>query len=167
MKLKHLVSFASFFTLVALSGCTNQPAPILSPLNTITPIKSIVSTPEPTITPVKLADPTKGGVNGRIMLRSTNLPASDVAIYLGEHLPINNGESYVITIQENSSPHVPTDQNGRFGLVDIKPGTYALVLWTPKRTMVVADPKQPTEEFQVVIKPGQITDLGDILSDLP
>jgi hypothetical protein len=161
VKSQHLISLILFLVGITLTGCTKQPTPALSPLN------SVIPTPVPTATPMKLVDSTKGGVTGRFILRSTNQPISDVAIYLGEQLPINNGESYAITVQQSSSPHVPTDQNGKFSLVDIKPGTYALVLWTPKRTMVVADPKQATKELQVVVNPGQITNLGDVVSDMP
>ena len=77
------------------------------------------------------------------------------AIYLGERLPLSPGDQYAITIQQNSSPHVEIDLSGYFAFTDVKPGTYALVLWTPIKSQVIANPKDPTKELEVVMTTGR------------
>ncbi len=150
---------------VGVSACTGQPTPSLSPLSpSVQPSKSPIF---PTPTPPKLTNPAKGGVKGRLVLRSTGAPLLGFSVYLGDTLPIQPGDQHAITFQEKSSPHVDVDAQGNFAFVDVTPNTYALVLWTPLKSLVVPDPKQPTKELSIVVKAGEITDLGDIVSDMP
>lgn len=151
--------------LVSLGACSGQPTPALSPLPVA--VSNNQSPLFPTATAPALSDATLGGVKGRIVSRSTGQPLSGFGLYLGDRLPIQPGDQHAITFQQKSSPHVEVDAQGNFALVDVKPNTYALILWTPLRSLVIADPKQPTQELSVEIKAGQVTDLGDIVSDLP
>lgn len=159
--------------LVLLIGCGSSPAPagratsIPSPVQT--PGASPVATPPLSTqpTPPALSDQSLGGVTGRFILQSTGKPAGGFAIYLGEQLPLDPGDQYAITIQQNSSPHVEVDPSGHFAFTDVKPGTYALVLWTLMKSQIIADPKDPSKELAVVISPGKITELGDVTSNLP
>ncbi len=151
--------------LLTLAACTEQPAPTLSPLPVS--VSNRESPILPTPTSPRLTDTALGGVKGRVISRATGQPLSGFGLYLGDQLPIQPGDQHAITFQEKSSPHVEVDAQGNFALVDVKPKTYALILWTPLKSQVIADPKQPTKELSVVIKAGEITDLGDIVTDMP
>ncbi len=169
--MKSLIYFCiTCMVLIALSACNGQPSPALSPVS-ISPLSVPVtrnpSPALPTATVPKLSDPALGGVKGRIVSRSTNQPAGGFSLYLGDQLPIQPGNQHAITFQEKSSPHVDVDGQGNFAIVNAKPGTYALILWTPLKSLVVADPGQPDKELSVTVKAGEITDLGDVVSDTP
>ena len=159
--------------MMLLFGCTSSPAPVLvstpAPSPLAKPSTSPVATP---VAPSQLMSPTLtdkslGGVTGRLVLKSTGEPLGGYAIYLGERLPISPGDQYAITVQQNSSPHVEIDSSGYFGFSDVKPGTYALVLWSPIKSTIIADAKNPDKELEVVITAGQIVDLGTVASDPP
>jgi hypothetical protein len=159
--------------MVLLIGCNSSPTPVGRATSIPTPLEtpgaSPVATPTSSShpTPPVLSDKSLGGVTGRFILEATGKPAGGFAIYLGERLPLEPGDQYAITIQQNSSPHVEVDPSGNFAFTDIKPGTYALVLWTLMKSQIIADPRDPNKELVVAISPGQITDLGDVVSNLP
>lgn len=155
----------AFLILIALVGCNGQ----VPPSPTVSPIDSPLAAPAPYEAPAapSLTDPSLGGAMGRVLVRSTGQPMSGIAIYLGEQLPLEPGPEYAITFQQDSSPHTMLDADGFFVITDVKPGTYALVLWTPFGSQVIPDPNDATRELQVVIVSGQFTDLHDVGSDLP
>lgn len=155
---------AGLIALILLMSCDAvSPTPGTSPLDS--PLTKPLAPAEPK--QVTLTDSSLGGVTGRFILQSTGQPTGGFAIYLGEQLPLEPGPAYAVTVQQNSSPKAVTDADGRFAFADVKPGTYALVLWTPFNSVVVPDPNDPAKELQVVITAGQVTQIGDVVANMP
>lgn len=88
------------------------------------------------------------------------------AVYLGEILPLEPGPEYLVTLQVETSPHTVTDTVGFFALGDIEPGRYPLIIWTPFQSLVVSD-DTGEKEMQVVVKAGEVTDLGELRVQWP
>lgn len=119
----------------------------------------------PTRTPLPQPSGNAGTVTGRIMQSSTGAPLEGPAVYLGDLSPMTPGPDYLITMQQNSSPHAPIDRDGYFAVTNVKPGTYGLVIWSPIRSTIVADPAKNLKELLVTVKPGEITDTGELVVD--
>lgn len=119
----------------------------------------------PTRTPLPKPSANTGTVSGRIIQASTGGPLQGPAIYLADVAPMTPGPDYLITIQQNSSPHVLMDRDGYFALMNLKPGTYGLVIWSPIQSAIVPDPTKNLKELLVTVKPGEITDVGELVVD--
>jgi len=155
---------------MGLSSCGTEPTPraalessiaYTSPL--VTPITSdIVPTPIPN------PPPDKGAITGRFVDYISGEPAAEMIIYLGELSPlsIGNSESHVITMLPCSSPSTMTDKHGYFAFLDVEPGTYAMVIWTPAKSWVVCNPETKLD-ILVTVEAGAITELGEVAIDLP
>jgi len=154
----------ALFSLAFVASC-DDPAPAqisqFSPLSSPL-VNDTAQPPEP-----RLSDASLGGVKGRLIYSETSQPIGGLTLYLGEQLALEPGPQYAITVQQNSSPNTVVDENGYFAFVDIKPGTYALVLWNPFKSLVVVDPNDSGKELQIVITSGQIVDLGSVISGVP
>ena len=72
----------------------------------------------------------------------------------------------VVTMRQQASPHTMTDESGNFTFLDLEPGTYALILWTPVNSLVINDP-ETSEGLLVTVEAGAITELGEITVNLP
>ena len=107
-----------------------------------------------------------GVVIGRIVSVTTEAPLVAHAVYLGEILPLEPGPEYLVTLQVETSPHTVTDSDGTFALGDVEPGSYPLIIWTPFQSFVVPDDRGE-KEMQVVVKAGEVTDLGELRVQWP
>ncbi len=119
----------------------------------------------PTRTPLPQPSANTGTVTARIIQASTGAPLQGPLVYLGDVSPMTPGPDYLITMQQNSSPHAPLDRDGSFALMNVKPGTYGLIVWSPIKSTIVADPTKNLKELLVTVKPGEITDLGELVVD--
>jgi hypothetical protein len=151
---------------VAVVGCNQQIAPsnqlAYPPPNPINP----GVTPLSARTPILLTDSSSGVITGRLIRDMSGLPLPGVAIYIADLVPLTPGPGNLITIQQKSSVHTTTDANGYFGLI-VKPGDYALVLWTPIRSMVIPDPQHEDKELLVTVEAGKTDDMGEIVVNFP
>ena len=149
-------------TLGLLTACAADPtatAPATSAPNTP------AGTPVPTmLVPTPSAE--TGVVIGQILLSLDNSPLDGYIVYLGKATPLQPGDEYVITLKEQESPHIAADGEGRFALAS-EPGTYALVVWTPFHSKVLADPNDPTRELSIELVAGETVDVGALLVDWP
>ena len=71
-----------------------------------------------------------------------------------------------ITMKQQASPHTMTDESGSFAFLDLEPGTFALILWTPVDSIVVDEP-ETGNGLMVMVEAGVITELGEITVNLP
>jgi hypothetical protein len=152
--MRHLIILLSVFLMVACS-----PEPIKA---TITQsVRNTETNPdsdaEANAFPSPAAD--SGVVTGRIIVESSGAPLVGVVVYLGEILPLDPGEEYLVTLEEQASPHASIDENGRFIITDIPPGDYPIIVWTPMRSQVLADPDGELE-FSVSVQAGEVIDIG-------
>lgn len=111
-------------------------------------------------------DPETGVVTGRAISSTTGTALAAQGIYLGERLMLTPGPGYLLTLQQESSPHTTTDEAGGFTLLGVPPGEYALILWTPFKSRVALD-SSGLVELRVVVQAGRVTDLGSIEVDWP
>jgi len=104
-------------------------------------------------------------VRGRIIeIQSKKAPAESV-LYLGEVKSLSNGLP-VIRLERDTAPHAIPAQNGEFLFLDVEPGRYGLVLYTPEFSFLVDDPNT-AKNFLLDISPNQVLDLGTIETTMP
>lgn len=84
------------------------------------------------------------------------------AVYLGHALaPSDPAFPPMISLSESEDPLAVMDQTGRFLFVDVEPGTYGLVLWSPVGSAPMQDPA--TGAYMIIeVKADQVIDLGVI-----
>jgi hypothetical protein len=146
-------------------GCAAEPTPVATFESPLAPTSPVVTatTDAPVPTSIPSAPPDKGVITGRFVDYSSGAPAAQMVIYLGELSPLTVGESesHVITILPALSPSATTDREGNFAFLDLGPGTYALVIWTPGNSWVITDPETQLD-ILVTVEAGVITDLGEV-----
>jgi hypothetical protein len=167
---------------VALSACSQsdptpspqsqpQPTPTLdSPLAISSPLAPAFESPLPSQapTPTRLPPPaeSKGSITGRIINAATGQEVVGISIYLGTIQPMGSDGGQIVTMREKASPQTLSNIGGYFAIRDVEPGVYALILWTPFNSVVVPDPVTG-QEFLITVEDGKITELGDVVSNLP
>lgn len=168
--MKHLRIVTLLILVIGLSACSTEPtlkvasdSPLAQTSPLVTPT-AYIAVP----TPIPDPPPDKGAITGRFIDYVSGEPAVEMVVYLGELSPLNIGdsESHVIMILPNSSPSTMTDRHGYFAFLNVEPGTYAMVMWTPVNSWVVSDPETKLG-ILVTVEAGVITDLGEIAIDLP
>jgi hypothetical protein len=92
---------------------------------------------------------------------NTGEPMRFVHVYLGKKIFLTPGPGYNYGLQEKSSPHTQTDENGRFAIGDVPPGTYLLMIFTPRSASVVMEPNTD-REMDVVVEAGETHDVGEV-----
>ncbi len=128
----------------------NYPVP-RSGTDMYTPVPIII--PEPT--------DTTGVVVGKMLDKNTGDPMKFVYVYLGKKNFLTPGPGYTYGLQEKSSPHTQTDENGLFAIGNIPPGTYILMIWTPHSASVVMEPNTDRER-DIVVEAGKTLEMGDV-----
>lgn len=141
---------------------TTSPLPSPTPMPSPTP----TSTPIPSPTPIPTPIPTKGAITGQLIGRESGKPEKGLVVYLGEVSYMQPHSIPVVTMKQQASPHTMTDESGHVAFLDLEPGTYALILWTPVMSFVINDP-ETGQGLLVAVEGGTITELGEITVDLP
>jgi hypothetical protein len=116
-------------------------------------------TPQTFDVPEPTAD--KGVVTGTMLDLNTGEPMRFVWIYLGKKIFLTPGPGYNYALQEKSSPHTQSDENGRFAIGDVPPGNYLLMIFTPRSASVVMVPNTDREQ-EVVVEAGETNDVGEV-----
>ncbi|HID64258.1 MAG TPA: hypothetical protein EYP49_16185 [Anaerolineae bacterium] len=168
--MKHLGIVILLTLLIGLSACNTEPTSEVafeSPLARTSPLVT-PTTGAFVPTPIPSPPPDKGAITGRFVDYISGEPAMEMVIYLGELSPLGTGDSdsHVITMLPSSSPSTTTDKHGYFAFLNVEPGTYAMVMWTPVNSWVVSDPETELD-ILVTVKAGATTDLGEVATDLP
>jgi len=156
---------------ISLSGCGTEPttsevafeSPLAHTSPLVTPTTNVIVP-----TPIPSPPLDKGAITGRFVDYISEEPAVEMVIYLGELSPLSTGDSdsHVITMLPSSSPSTTTDKHGYFAFLDVEPGIYAMVMWTPVNSWVITDPETELD-ILVTVEAGAITELGKIATDLP
>lgn len=120
---------------------------------------------EPLISEIPLPSEGAGIVYGRLLSLTMDQPVSYSKIYLGTKIEVDPGDEYVISIQDHTSPHSVSTQDGEFLIVDIPPDNYILILVTPINTYPILDING--EYIEMTIKGGERIDLGDVFTNWP
>jgi hypothetical protein len=146
-----------------------EESPYPSPTAREVPIASPQSYPQPNsssqtpqvdyIVPEPSDD--KGVVLGQLINSYTDMPLPFQSVYLGKKIPLTPGPGYSYTLQERSSPHTVTNEDGKFALGDVAPGTYIIMIFHPFATSVIMEPNSD-RELEIVVSAGKVLDLGEI-----
>lgn len=125
------------------------------------------SSPEATPFTVPQPGADTGVVTGRILDQESGVALGNLEVYLGYKNILTPepgapaGEAYTYEIQRNSSPHVFTDDQGRFAIGNVPPGEYILIVFTPD-SISVAFEQNSDRELAVVVEAGKVLDMGDV-----
>lgn len=169
----------------SLYGCRAEPAPEVSTPSPSGPVPTSPSSSSPLATPLSGTSPLfpsgafvptpipqpasdKGSVTGRLVDYISGEPALPMVIYLGtlSLIDIEGAESHLVQMQPSSSPDASVDEHGYFAFLDVPPGVYAMVAWTPVNSWVISDPATELD-ILVTIEANKITELGELAVNLP
>lgn len=119
------------------------------------------------IPPIEIPTPSadSGVIQGMIYSLTNDEPITYTKIYLATKIPVDPGDEYMVTIQENSSPHTQSTANGEFIISDIEPGEYILVLVTPVSTLPILDKNK--EQIEFTIGAGEFIEFEDVYANWP
>lgn len=178
--MRYKLSIALILLLnVALSACRGvpDPDPMLSPITAATsPLSeaTVAISPAETAataipaTPVRPeatgAAPSKGYgiVIGAVVETTSDAPPTETVMYLGALVGVQDNFP-LITVDHQTSPKaIPSTDTGRFVFVDVPPGEYGLVYWTPDGSFLVEDPNQPGITLILTVQPGVTKDIGTL-----
>lgn len=99
-----------------------------------------------------------GVVIGQVLDQDTGEPIAFTSVYLGFKIFLTP-EGYNYGYQEQSSPHTITNHEGKFGIGDVPPGSYLVMITTPHGMSMIMEPNSD-QEFEVSVEAGQTTDIG-------
>ena len=149
----------SLISFIAISGCQGFGE---------TPTSEFPHTGVPNVTNgVEPSVPTTpeagvGVIIGQLISSTTGSPLPNQTVYLGDLLPLDPGDEYLITLEVESSPNTQTDDEGFFIFEGVQPGRYPLIIWTPFKSYVIPD-ETGEKELAVDVEAGEVVELGDIL----
>lgn len=106
-----------------------------------------------------------GVLYGEVQSIMQGEPLRYTKIYLATKIFDDSGESYILSIKENSSPNTQTIYTGEFVIKNIPPGDYILVIVTPINTMPVLD--ESSDQIEISIVGGVSINLGKLYVDWP
>lgn len=116
-----------------------------------------IATATPLVVPTASAD--SGVVTGKLINSETGNPIAFQSVYLGVKNYLTPGPGYTYTLQENSSPHSLTNEDGEFAIANVPPGEYILMIFTPFGATVVMQPNSD-RELDLVVTAGKVLDIG-------
>jgi nitrous oxide reductase accessory protein NosL len=118
-----------------------------------------ISTATPIVVPTAGKD--TGVVTGVLINTETGEPMAYQSVYLGMRIYLTPGPGYTYALQEASSPHAITAEDGEFAIGDVPPGDYILMIFTPFGASVVMQPNTD-RELDVKVAAGQVLDVGTL-----
>lgn len=118
----------------------------------------------PTPTPIIIPTPSEGLsiVTGLLLIDGEESRPYISVLYLGSTLK-SSDPSFppMIALSESDDPQAMQDPlTGRFLFTDVKPGTYALVIWTPASSFPILD--ETGQHLLIEVQAGEVKDLGVI-----
>ena len=167
-----------FLFVLPLVGCQSPETQVTATLDTVSETRvfesplahsSPLAVSKTSFVPTAVPPPSagKGTIVGHFVdIESGAPPGAEVSVFLGTLSMMDPSDSYVITMLPTDSPQAITDVHGYFAFLDIEPGTYAMVIWTPMNSWIVSEP-ETEEAVLVTVDAGQVTDLGEKAVKLP
>lgn len=144
--------------MLSISGCKkNLRQQSISPQSPPIYPTTIINIPTPL--------PQTGAVTGQLLTPNEQGRPYISILYLGNVIrPINDSSAMpLISFSEESSIRGVQDQEtGRFYFLNVPPGEYAIIIWTPVMSMPLRDPVTK-QEIIFRVEPDKITDLGTII----
>jgi hypothetical protein len=191
MKKHHLLYIISMLMLFT-SSCSGMAEESVSPSLTPETVQSQTETPSaypfperytpptlsyplppedvPAIANVPFSIPTPGDESGVVLGQLINIDTNEYlsgqSVYLGKKIYGTPGPGYTLGVQEMSSPHTISNEEGLFAIGDVEPGAYVIMVWTPFDTYIIPDPSSNLE-LEVMVNAGETIDLGILKAKNP
>ena len=135
----------------APSSEESYPGP--DPVNQSSVFPDAIEVPQPA--------PDLGVVTGRILQAGNQEVFLAPTLLLGELVFADDPNAPpLVGYSIETDPVAVQDKTGQFVFKDIKPGKYAIVVWTPLTQSLLMDSQGATA--QVIVEAGKIVDLGDV-----
>ncbi len=108
--------------------------------------------------------PGRGVVTGTLLSSSSNRSIPATHLFLAKLSPASGSISIQVAVMDPySSPRAVTDSSGAFTFVDVEPGAYTVVCWSPSGSTLIRN-LETDKDLSLVVAAGQIVDLGVIYS---
>jgi hypothetical protein len=156
---------------LALVGCSDlsSNAPPAAPTAASAAAPTAIITTDATATTSSASapqEPTVTSTTGAIaatLLDETGLPIADLGVFLATISAGPTSDTSILSFSLNEAKRGISDQQGRFVINDVAPGTYSLAILTPLQTSLIPEPGQPEgSAIEVKVQAGQVTKLGDL-----
>jgi hypothetical protein len=115
---------------------------------------------QPTPTPLVIPPPgdETGVVTGRLVIAESDDPYYATLYLAGTIAPSDPDYPPLIGFSEQTDPKAVQDENGVFLFVDVPPGEYALLIWSPVGNVVIEDPE--IDDYMLFnVEAGEVLDL--------
>lgn len=155
-----MIFVASILILVA--SCSYGTPWNISPIPTptaITEVSPLPSPPLPVSVPLPKVASDKGAIIGVIVGRDGTPLKEGVKVFLTPFYRHETGDWGVYILEPSQVPIVTLDAEGRFQLLDIKPGAYVLIVGTTPE-MAVAVLGDDGQARVIEVKPGEVVNIG-------
>lgn len=152
-----------FFTIAA---CSVQPSPTLfsSPLPVhISPLETVpLSTPSPQV----LTSPEQGmaNVTGYLIESGSQVPIAGRTVYLAEIIFTDKTHSPIVALDPINNSQTVTQEDGFFSFVNVLPGSYGIMIWTPPNNAVAGIDPAKGDIAMLEAKENQTVTLGNIIT---
>lgn len=157
----HLMIFlaSSVMIGVMINACEERALPtFISPL----PSPSLVVTSPPPTPEIATSFPTSQPGMGTVRGALTGMMGGD--LYLAKLLP--DDDFPLFELEMGVSPKATMYETGEFIIIDVPPGRYGLVFWTPLNSFLINDPKTGTTLI-VTVQADKLIDLGKVTPPSP
>lgn len=152
----HLMIFlaSSVMIGVMINACEERALPtFISPL----PSPSLVVTSPPPTPEMTKTFPTSQPGMGTVRGALTGMMGGD--LYLAKLLPDDDFPLFELGM--GVSPKATICETGEFTIIDVPPGRYGLVFWTPLNSFLINDPRTGTTLI-VTVQADKLIDLGKV-----
>jgi hypothetical protein len=106
--------------------------------------------------PEKLHSDTTGAITGYLN-DTEGKPIGVIRIYL-----VEKGDQGILSFTTDSKAGFAYE-DGKFYILDVEPGTYALSVWTPFDSVLIPDPNGKEDSALMVdVKAGEVNDVGTV-----
>jgi hypothetical protein len=143
--------------IIGVNSCKEKAHPtFISPLLSPTIQELVITSPIPT--PRKtIAFPTSQPGMGTVRGVLTGMMGGE--LFLAKLLPDEDFPLFELDV--SMAPRAIVDESGNFIFVDVPPGRYGLVFWTPLSSFLLNDPKTGTT-LTITVRADDIVEIGEI-----
>ncbi len=107
-----------------------------------------------------------GVVAGAVVDPKTYHPIPNVDLYLGKLEGMEDNFPTIVMRQDNS-PYAVSDERGYFIFMDVPPGKYGLIAWSPASSVLANDPQDMVHTLIIDVEPNKVVNLNVLPVDVP
>ncbi|MFP3896847.1 MAG: carboxypeptidase-like regulatory domain-containing protein [Anaerolineales bacterium] len=110
-------------------------------------------------------DSESGAIEGELHLEGDGSSAGSI-LYLGEYAGLETTNPIVV-LDPARDMHVTTNEEGRFCLSKVPPGTYSLIVWNAGESVLLKDPSTEDHSLQLEVEAGETLETGILYTPYP